>query len=95
MRTLHMNIYSRGSDLKRNFKEYSKPCPQINKMVLSYFKNISEIVYQRYYKERKYPLPLLVKLCLQVLNLVTPVNIKLRKTQIYWRGYNRNSKNHC
>jgi hypothetical protein len=43
----------RGLYLMRKFKVDSKPYPQINKLVLSVFKNRGAIVYQRYYKERK------------------------------------------
>jgi len=48
--SLYEKIF-RGLDLMRKFKEDSKPCLEINKLVFSFFKNTSETVFQRYYKE--------------------------------------------
>jgi hypothetical protein len=48
-----MTKYSWEFDLMRMCMTDSKPCPWINKMVLSVFKSTGGIAYQRYYKERK------------------------------------------
>jgi hypothetical protein len=48
-----MMKYSGELGLMRRYRTDSKPCPQINKLVLSVFKSTGGIAYRRYYKERK------------------------------------------